>query len=97
MNNGKDNLSKFDAKVDEGIFQGYSSQSHAYRAYNKRTMLIKETVHITFDETNQRLQEALKLATGYEEINEFQRLTITIEQHRKANSAKFREVEIIGN
>jgi len=55
LNNGKDNPSKFDSKTNEGIFLGYSSQSHAYRAYNKRTMLIEETVHITFDETNQKI------------------------------------------
>jgi len=52
LNNGKDNSGKFDSKADEGIFLGYSSHSHAYRAYNKRTMLIEETVHITFDEIN---------------------------------------------
>ena len=57
LNNGKDNLGKFDSKADEGIFLGYSSQSHAYRAYNKRTMLIEKTVHITFDETNQKVQD----------------------------------------
>ena len=55
LNNGKDNLGKFDSKVDEGIFLGYSSHSHTYKAYNKRTMLIEEIVHITFDETNQKL------------------------------------------
>jgi len=54
-NNGKDNLDKLDAKANEGFFLGYSSHSHAYRAYNKRTVLIEETVHITFDVTNQRL------------------------------------------
>jgi len=41
LNNGKDNLDKFDSKANEGIFLGYSSHSHAYRAYNKRTMLIE--------------------------------------------------------
>jgi len=55
LNNGTYNLSKFESKADEGIFLGYSSQSHAYKAYNKRTMLIEETVHITFDKTNQKM------------------------------------------
>ena len=36
-NNDKDNLEKFDAKSDEGIFLGYSSQSKAYKVLNKRT------------------------------------------------------------
>jgi len=35
LNNGKDNLGKFDSKANGGIFLGYSSQSHAYRAYTK--------------------------------------------------------------
>jgi len=52
LNNDKDNLGKFDAKTNKGIFQGYSSHSHAYKTYNKRIVLIEETVHITFDETN---------------------------------------------
>jgi len=55
LNNCKDNLGNFDAKVEEGIFLGYLSHSHAYRPYNNRTMLIKENVHMTFDETNQIL------------------------------------------
>jgi len=39
--NGKDNLGKFDAKSDEGIFLGYSLNSKAFRIYNKRTMTIE--------------------------------------------------------
>ena len=52
LNNDKDNLGKFDSKIDDEIFLGYSLYSHAYRAYNKRTMLVEESVHIAFDETN---------------------------------------------
>jgi len=40
LNNGKDNLGKFDAKSDEGIFLDYSLNSKAFRIYNKRTMTI---------------------------------------------------------
>ena len=49
LNNGKDNIDKFDAKADEGIFIDYSSHSHAYRIYNKRTMTVEEFVHVVFD------------------------------------------------
>ena len=52
LNNGKDNLGKFDAKSDEGIFLGYSLQSKAYRIYNKRTIIIEESIHVSFDESN---------------------------------------------
>ena len=52
LNNGKDNLGKFDAKSDEGIFLGYSLHSKAYRVYNKRTITIEESIHVVFYETN---------------------------------------------
>ena len=42
LNNGKENLGKFDDKSDEGIFLGYSLNSKTYRIYNKRTMTIEE-------------------------------------------------------
>ena len=53
-NNGKDNLGKFDPKSDEGIFLSYSASSKAYRVFNKRTLVVEESVHVVFDEsTNQ--------------------------------------------
>jgi len=52
LNNGKDNLGKFDAKFDEGIFLDYSLHSKTFRIYNKRTMTIEESIHVAFDETN---------------------------------------------
>ena len=52
MNNGKDNLGKFDIKSDEGIFLGYSTSSKAYRIFNKRTLTVEESIHVVFDEAN---------------------------------------------
>ena len=52
LNNNKDNLGKFDAKADEGIFLGYSTSSKAYRVFNKRTLVVEESVHVVFDESN---------------------------------------------
>ena len=46
LNNGKENLDKFDEKADNGIFLGYSLTSHAYRVYNKRLMTVEESVYI---------------------------------------------------
>nr|GFC03487.1 Gag-Pol polyprotein [Tanacetum cinerariifolium] len=37
-------------KGDECIFVGYSTQSRAYRVYNKRTRVIMESIHVNFDE-----------------------------------------------
>lgn len=31
---------------------GYALDSKAYRVYNKKTMCIKESIHIIFDETH---------------------------------------------
>ncbi|BAU02073.1 hypothetical protein VIGAN_11149300, partial [Vigna angularis var. angularis] len=50
LNNGKENLGKFDSKADEAIFIGYSLTSKAYRVYNKRTTRVEESVHVVFDE-----------------------------------------------
>ena len=67
LNNGKDNIGKFDAKADNGIFIGYSSHSHAYRIYNKHTMTVEESVHVVFDETNLDLQDGNKNRAEEEE------------------------------
>ena len=51
-NNSKDNLKKFDAKLDEDIFLGYSTSNKTYRVFNKRTLIIEESIYIVFDESN---------------------------------------------
>nr|GFC27681.1 hypothetical protein [Tanacetum cinerariifolium] len=40
-------------KGDECIFMGYSTQSRAYRVFNKRTRVIIESIHVNFDELPQ--------------------------------------------
>ena len=52
LNNNRDNLGKLDAKADKGIFIGYSVHTKAYRVYNKRTLVVEKSVHVTFDEHN---------------------------------------------
>ena len=66
-NNEKDNLGKFDSKVDEGIFLGYSLHSHAYRVYNRRTMVVEESMHVAFDETDHKVQESIKITVDDDE------------------------------
>ncbi|GJR84271.1 retrovirus-related pol polyprotein from transposon TNT 1-94 [Tanacetum coccineum] len=48
-----ENLDKMKEKGDACIFVGYSTQSRAYRVYNKRTRVIIETIHVNFDELPQ--------------------------------------------
>ncbi|GJR90504.1 ribonuclease H-like domain-containing protein [Tanacetum coccineum] len=46
--NTRDHLGKFDGKVDEGFFVGYSVVSKAMRVFNKRTRIVEETLNIRF-------------------------------------------------
>ena len=48
----KNNLSKFDPKSNVGNFLGYSNTSKTYRVYNKRTLVMEESMHVIFDESN---------------------------------------------
>ncbi|KAD3067056.1 hypothetical protein E3N88_34936 [Mikania micrantha] len=48
--NTKDQLTKFDSKVDAGYFVGYSSTCKAYRVFNCRTKIVEETLHVKFNE-----------------------------------------------
>ena len=45
-----ENLGKFNAKSDEGIFFGYSTTSRAYRVFNKRTKTIMESINVKIDD-----------------------------------------------
>ena len=49
--NDRENLEKFDAKRDEGIFLGYSTNNQAYRVYNKRTKMVMESINVVIDNT----------------------------------------------
>ncbi|GKC02223.1 ribonuclease H-like domain-containing protein, partial [Tanacetum coccineum] len=46
-----DHLVKFDGKVDEGFFVGYSLNSKAFRVSNSITRTVKENLHIRFSES----------------------------------------------
>nr|GEZ93115.1 hypothetical protein [Tanacetum cinerariifolium] len=61
INQAKDgeNLDKMKEKGDEPIFVGYSTQSRAYRVFNKRTRVIMESIHVNFDELPQMASDQL--------------------------------------
>ena len=48
--NDRENLGKFDAKSNEGIFLRYSVTSRAYRVYNKRTKTAIESINVVIDD-----------------------------------------------
>nr|GEY94740.1 retrovirus-related Pol polyprotein from transposon TNT 1-94 [Tanacetum cinerariifolium] len=48
---------KFDAKADICIFVGYAPAKKAFRIYNRKTWIISETIHVTFDELTSMASE----------------------------------------
>ena len=48
--NDRENLGKFYAKSDEGIFLGYSTTSQAYRVFNKRTKIVMKSINVKIDD-----------------------------------------------
>nr|GEW66178.1 hypothetical protein [Tanacetum cinerariifolium] len=52
-----ENLEKIKEKGDACICVGYSTQSRAYRVYNKRTRVIVKTIHVNFDELPQMVSD----------------------------------------
>ena len=49
--NDRENPGKFDAKSNEGIFLGYSTNNRAYRVYNKCTKTVMESINVVIDDT----------------------------------------------
>jgi len=93
LNNGKDNLVKFDSKADEGIFLGYSLHSHAYRVYNMRTMVVEESMHVAFDETEHTMQESIKITVDDDESVNQKIVTYQLVKSEKDN--KSNKVQLI--
>nr|GEY55024.1 hypothetical protein [Tanacetum cinerariifolium] len=52
-----ENLDKMKEKGDACIFVGYSTQSRAYKVYNKRTRVIMESIHVNFDELSHMVSD----------------------------------------
>ncbi|GJV45937.1 retrovirus-related pol polyprotein from transposon TNT 1-94 [Tanacetum coccineum] len=60
----REDIGKLDAKGDIGFFIGYSTNSCAYRVYNRRTKKIIETMNVTFDELSAMAFEQSSLKPG---------------------------------
>ena len=54
--NDRENLGKFDAKSDEGIFLGYSTTSRAYRVFNKRTKMVMDSITVKIDDAITKIE-----------------------------------------
>ncbi|GJT07320.1 retrovirus-related pol polyprotein from transposon TNT 1-94, partial [Tanacetum coccineum] len=66
IHNHKDHLGKFDEKVDDGLFLGYSLVAKSFRVFNIRRQEMEETCHVTFNEDDEAIT---KSSTKGDEIN----------------------------
>ncbi|GJR19698.1 retrovirus-related pol polyprotein from transposon TNT 1-94 [Tanacetum coccineum] len=57
--NDNEDLGKFNAKADIGIFVGYAPAKKAFKIYNRRTRKTIETIHVTFNELTAMASEQL--------------------------------------
>lgn len=57
LDNGKNDLGKFDLSSGEGFFVGYSSNNKSYKIYNNRTQCVEESVFVVFDEVGNLSQD----------------------------------------
>ncbi|GJY66061.1 integrase, catalytic region, zinc finger, CCHC-type containing protein [Tanacetum coccineum] len=62
--NDHEDLGKFDAKSDIGIFVGYAPAKKAFRIYNRSTQIISETINVTFDELTTMASEQFSSGPG---------------------------------
>ncbi|GJS32299.1 retrovirus-related pol polyprotein from transposon TNT 1-94 [Tanacetum coccineum] len=63
-NNDSENLGKFQAKADIGIFIGYAPKKKAYCIYNRRTQKIIKAINVDFDELTTMASEQLSSRHG---------------------------------
>ena len=66
--NTKDNLGKFNAKSYEAIFIGYSNTSKAYRVFNKSSLIIEESIHVKFEESNMFVENVVEIDSLNEDM-----------------------------
>lgn len=67
------NLRKFDSKSDEAIFLGYFLRSKAYQVFNKRTVIMEESINVVIDDRKRKSHEEDELTppiTNEEEVVE---------------------------
>ncbi|GKC93471.1 retrovirus-related pol polyprotein from transposon TNT 1-94 [Tanacetum coccineum] len=57
IHNHRDHLGKFDEKVDDGFFLGYSLVAKAFRVFNIRRQEMEEIVHVTFSEDDEAISQ----------------------------------------
>nr|GEW43596.1 hypothetical protein [Tanacetum cinerariifolium] len=63
-----ENLDKMKGKGDACIFVGFSTQSRAYKVFNKRTRVIVKSIHVNFDELPQMASDHVDPVPEYRTV-----------------------------
>ena len=87
--NDRENLGKFDAKSDEGIFLGYSTSSWAYKVYNKRTKTVMESINVKIDDviTKVEMVDDGEGPSTKKPTNEVKTLDVEVEEYTPENES----------
>ena len=87
--NDQENLGKFDAKSDEGIFLGYSTSSWAYKVYNKRTKTVMESINVKIDDviTKVEMVDDGEGPSTKKPTNEVKTLDVEVEEYTPENES----------
>jgi hypothetical protein len=67
----EENLGKFDSRINEGIFLGYSSDSKAYRFYNLRLNKIVTSTNVKVDNEKSHFMNQISKETNHRKEDEF--------------------------
>nr|GFB21922.1 integrase, catalytic region, zinc finger, CCHC-type, peptidase aspartic, catalytic [Tanacetum cinerariifolium] len=70
-----EDVGKLKAKGDIRVFVGYSTESAAFRIYNKRTRKIHESVNVKFDEISEMTSKQSSLEPGLSNLNETRKIS----------------------
>nr|GEW99050.1 retrovirus-related Pol polyprotein from transposon TNT 1-94 [Tanacetum cinerariifolium] len=73
IHNHRDYLGKFNEKVDDGFFLGYSLVAKAFRVFNIMRQEMEETFHVTFSEDDEAILQTSTEgdAINFNEVNSF--------------------------
>ena len=77
--NLKKYLDNFDKKSNEEIFLRYFESKKEYRVYNKKTLVVEEAIHVTFDEAN----DVISKETGKEDNTEIQKELLKLKVYKE--------------
>ena len=79
----EENLGKFDAEFDLGIFLGYSTSSKAYRVYNQNSQIIQESSNVIINDIRYDQDIIDNQILTYESIEDNLKDVETTKENRK--------------